>query len=88
MNFKPSIFRLTALALGVAASLVACGDSNNDAALLRQSVNASTGGTFDVSGQGVRVVVPAGALAANASSRYARLPTAPCPIPAISSAAI
>lgn len=66
MNFKPSIFRLTALALGVAASLVACGGSNNDAALLRQSVNASTGGTFDVSGQGVSVVVPAGALAANA----------------------
>lgn len=67
MTIKPVFFHRTAFAIGIAAALTACGgSSDNDSALLRQSVNASAGGTFDVSGQGVSVVVPAGALSANA----------------------
>jgi len=68
MKFNPTMFRHTALALGVAATLAACGgsDSDSDSALLRQSVTASAGGTFEVAGQGVSVAVPAGALSANA----------------------
>lgn len=60
MKFRSAIFHRTVLALGVAATLAACGGGNSE--LLRQSVTASVGGTFDVAGQGVSVVVPAGAL--------------------------
>lgn len=65
MKFKPATFRHTALALGVAAVLAACGGSDTTT-LLRQNVNASAGGTFDVAAEGVSVIVPAGALSANA----------------------
>ncbi|MEO5659780.1 MAG: cytochrome c [Polaromonas sp.] len=67
MDFKPAIFRQATLAFSVAAALAGCGGSSNtDSALLRQNINASEGGTFSVSDQGISVVVPAGALSANA----------------------
>ncbi len=71
--------RLSALALGVAAFIAACGGGNSDPTVLKQNVNASAGGSYDAAAQGVSIVVPAGALSADAQLTVTRVTDASLP---------
>lgn len=70
MTTRFHLLRHTALAVAIAstfaATLSGCGGSDGDSPLIEQRVSASAGGTFNADAQGLSVVVPAGALSADA----------------------